>query len=284
MPITPETFRRYILDIIAGIFLLVTSILIHTDKLSILRDPMYAGILSIIFLGISAERILAEKSIKGLVSTLNGLLIGVGLLFVSLLIYHQQWMIIRHYILPLSIGLLLLFFTTLDFTATSILHRSRVDLCGIIGGEALILYSYLLYIKELYIAWNPLYPAALGTTLLTVIMVDWVNTAYSIEYQDLQKTMQDFNGRIITMRSELQTLQAKAKSSTPVQPRIQDYTSDKNIKPLPKPIDIKKIQKLVGSGDEITQEDGTQNEFRELVKNAIALKESLDRQRKTPSQ
>jgi len=269
LPITPETLRRYILDIIAGISLLVTSILAHIDKLSILRDPMYAGILSIIFLGISAERILAEKSTKGLVSTLNGLLIGVGLLFVSLLIYHQQWMIIRHYLLPLSISLLLLFFTALDFAATSIIHRSRVDICGIIGGEALILYSYLLYIKELYIAWNPLYPAALGTTLLTVIMIDWVNTAYNIEYQDLQKTMQDFNGRITTLRGELQTLQAKTQPASNQQP---------------KPIDIKKIQKLVGSGDEVIQEDSTQNEFRDLVKKAIALKESLDRQRKTPSQ
>lgn len=99
-------------DIIAGFILLMISILIYLDMFSILRNPIFSGILAFIFLylaGISLNSSEYPDTIDRLLNLdLNAVIVGESLLVVFILGIAGQSEVTHYFLLPLIPGLLLM--------------------------------------------------------------------------------------------------------------------------------------------------------------------------------
>ncbi|MFQ6054456.1 MAG: hypothetical protein ACE5J3_00550, partial [Methanosarcinales archaeon] len=129
-------------SITAGVELLLISLLMYLNEISIIRNFIFSAILGSIFLIIVLMK-LKFLQLENL--DMEGTIIGIFLIIVSLLIYFGKWDIIRTWSLWMIISILLL--------VTTMLRIKKGNLCGLIGGEALFLYSFLLYFGNVKIIW-----------------------------------------------------------------------------------------------------------------------------------
>ncbi len=204
-------------DIIAGFILLMISILIYLDMSSILRNPIFSGILAFIFLylaGISLNSSEYPDTKDRLLNLdLNAVIVGESLLVVFILGIAGQSEVTHYFLLPLIPGLLLMAVAI----SRSILKASdlnvtieRIDPCGIVGGEALVLYSLLLYMDLTSLAWSPIFPLFISIALYTALFID-VIPLIRINQAGIKNAkvwLHEIDEKIIFLRHEFESIKS----------------------------------------------------------------------------
>lgn len=211
-----DILEHSIVNIIIGVSLFVVAALVQLNKWNVLKNPVFsAAVGAIILLTIAIKfqqkRLEILPALKQF-TEINGVIIGISLLIVSLLSFAGRYDIIRHFAFPFVIGVVMLVVTAVNFMKVVVtpknIHR-RFDPAGLVGGEALLLYSLLLFYDATDIAWSAMFPAVLGVAIFTSITIERVY-AFSIEYttsrEGLHKSISDIEANITSLRTELEIL------------------------------------------------------------------------------
>ncbi|HIH44238.1 MAG TPA: hypothetical protein HA257_03915 [Candidatus Methanoperedenaceae archaeon] len=211
-----DILEHSIVNIIIGVSLFVVSALVQLNRWNVLKNPVFpAAIGAIILLTIAVK--FQQKRLKFLPALkqfkeINGFIVGISLLIVALLSLAGRYDIIRHFAFPFIIGIVMLVVTAVNFMAVMATPRNihrRFDPAGLVGGEALVLYSLLLFYDAKDIAWSAMFPAVMGVAIFTSITIERVY-AFSIEYttsrEGLNKSITDIEKNILSLRTELDIL------------------------------------------------------------------------------
>ncbi len=205
-------------DIIAGFILLMISILVYLDMFSILRNPIFSGILALIFLYLAAissnPREYPDTKNRLLNLDLNAVIVGVSLLVVSILGIVGRFEVTRYFLLPLIPGLLLMAVAISRLylkASNSSVTIERIDPCGIVGGEALVLYSLLLYMDMTSIAWSPIFPLLISIVLYTALFIDIIPLIRSNQtgMENTKVWLSEIDEKIIFLRHEFESIKSQ---------------------------------------------------------------------------
>lgn len=161
-------------DLIAGITLILVSAIVFLDMFYILRNPIFSGIIGILFFlaaicsfNLNKYRTNRERFLN---SDLNSMIAAIALLFISILGVTGHFEMVRSYLFPLIPGFLLLIvgFSRIYLKARdSKIVITRIDPVGTVGGEVLVFYSILLYMDMTALAWSPVFPLIIVGAFIT---------------------------------------------------------------------------------------------------------------------
>lgn len=185
-------------SITAGVALLLISLLMYLNEISIIRNFIFSAILGSIFLIIVLIKL---KFLQLEKLDIDGIIIGISLIIVSVLIYFGKWEIIRTWSFWMIISILLL--------GTAMWGIKKGNLCSLIGGEALLLYSFLLYFDTVKIIWNFVFIGVLAVALITLSMAEYISNMsknHSILYVDIEQKIQKIEKKIANLHLELDNL------------------------------------------------------------------------------
>ena len=205
-------------DVIAGFLLLMISILVYLNMFSILRDPIFSGILALIFLYLAAissnQKEYPDIKNRLLNLDLNAVIVGVSLLVVSILGIIGRFEVTRYFLLPLIPGLLLMAVAisrSILKASNSSVTIERIDPCGIVGGEALVLYSLLLYMDMTSLAWSPIFPLLISIVLYTALFIDIIPLIRSNQtgMENTKVWLSEIDEKIIFLRHEFESIKSQ---------------------------------------------------------------------------
>lgn len=209
--------RNSLSDIIAGFILLIVSILIYLDMFYVLRSPIFNAFLGILFLYLAYINFNLNKYHKNkeklLNSDLNGIIVGLSLLIISLIGALGHMEIVRNVAFPLVPGVLLMVVAISRIYLKAYSKKvkiDRIDPCGIVGGELLIFYAVLLFLEFTALAWSPIFPIFVSATLYTALFIDVVALQKSNQsgINDVTIWLDEIGEKISDIRIEFETIKS----------------------------------------------------------------------------
>lgn len=205
--------RASLSDILAGFILLIVSIFIYLDMFYVLRSPIFNAFLGILFLYLAFINLNFRKyhtnTEKLLNSDLNGIIVGLTLLIISIIGAFSHMELVRNVAFPLVPGVLLMVvaISRIYLKAYSV-KIERIDPCGIVGGELLIFYAVLLYLDFTALIWSPIFPIFVSATLYTALFIDVLALAKSNQsgITDITIWLEEIGEKISDVRTEFESI------------------------------------------------------------------------------
>lgn len=209
-----DVLKASISDVIAGLVLIGVSVIIYYDMHDILRNPLFNAALGLMFLFLAYYRIFKSKNLdrkeKILNYDFNGIIAGLSLLVVSMLGFTGNFDIVRHFIFPLIPGVLLMLIAISKtvYKAKNPGINISIDPCGIVGSEALLLYSLLLYLNYKSLAWSAVFPLFVSMALFVALLIDVLPLLISskIGIHNATIWLRDVESEISNLRHEFESV------------------------------------------------------------------------------
>jgi hypothetical protein len=202
-------------NIIAGFILLIVSIFIYLDMFDVIRNPIFNASLGILFLYLAFINFNFNKyhtnTEKLFNSDLNGIIVGLSLLIISIIGALGHMEIVRNVAFPLVSGVLLMVVAVsrIYFKAYSNKVKiNRIDPCGIVGGELLIFYAVLLYLDFTALIWSPVFPIFVSAALYTALFIDVIALTRSNQsgINDVTIWLDEIGEKISDIRIEFESI------------------------------------------------------------------------------
>lgn len=192
--LTIESIERMdFVTMVAGLSLILISILVAANRFDIIRNFVFAGFLAIAFLLISCWRILIgrydhDDPIKSI--NMYGITLSASLFVVSTMILFDAWGPIRNGGMPVLVGIVFVIIASYD-TAKQMNNPGDVlthtNVASIISGELLILYGILLHYGQVDIIWSPIYSGIFAIVLCTVSIAYGMQSVSERRYVEVTK-------------------------------------------------------------------------------------------------